>query len=290
MKKNAPDVLFVPSHTLPLTLPTRSVITIHDVAFKRIRSAYSFAQYHYLNWSTKFAVKKATHIIVPSEATANDLIKFFKCDKEKITVIPHGFTPPENYDEKIFQDSPVLSYFGIGPKMKYLLFVGRLESKKNLARLVEAFAKFHSTHPDYKLVLAGKRGHGFKAIWGKVKALNLVEQVIMPGYITEEEKSALYAHCQAFVFPSLYEGFGLPILEAFYYSKPVLVSDNSSLPEVAGDAGVYVDAYNVDNIADGLKEVIKLDGEKGKKLLANFTWDKAAKKTFKVIYGQQADR
>lgn len=286
MKKNAPDVLFVPSHTLPLTLPKRSVIMVHDVAFKRIRSAYSFTQYHYLNWSTKFAVKNATQIIVPSEATANDLVEFFKCERKKITVIPHGFTPPETFDEKIFQDSPVLSYFEIDPKMKYFLFVGRLESKKNLARLVEAFATFHSKNPAYKLVLAGKRGHGFQEIWKKVKSLNLVEHVIMPGYITEEEKSALYAHCQAFVFPSLYEGFGLPILEAFYYGKPVLTSDNSSLPEVGGEGAVYVDAYSVDEIADGLRKVLKLDGAKGKKILTGFDWKKAAKKTMKVIYGQ----
>lgn len=283
MKKNAPDVLFVPSHTLPLNLPKRSVITIHDVAFKRIRSSYSFTQYHYLNWSTKFAVKKASQIIVPSEATANDLVEFYNCDRKKIMVVPHGFVAPESFDKNIFKDSPALSHFGIGPKMKYLLFVGRLESKKNLVRLIEAFAKFHTKNPDYKLILAGKRGYGFKDIWAKVRELNVVNHVIMPGYITEEEKAALYSYCQAFLFPSLYEGFGLPILEAFYYGKPVMVSDNSSLPEVAGKCGIYVDPYKVESISKGLVKVLKLDGAKGKKLLGNFSWEEAAKKTLSIL-------
>ena len=108
MSKNPPDVLFVPSHVLPLNLPKRSVITIHDVAFKHLKNSYSFSQYHYLNWSTKFAVKKATKIIVPSEATKEDLIKFFQCPVEKIVVIPHGFeAPAEVDDETVLKDSVV---------------------------------------------------------------------------------------------------------------------------------------------------------------------------------------
>lgn len=289
--KNPPDVLFVPSHTLPLKLPKRSVVTIHDVAFRYLRKAYSFFQYHYLNWSTKYAVKHATKIIVPSEATKKDLISFYNCPAEKIEVVPHGFEIPGALHEDVFENSTVFKYFKITRETKYILFVGRLESKKNLVRLVEAFSKFIKKNEDYKLILAGKRGVGFNEILKIVDKLELMHKVIMPGYITEHEKAALYKYCQIFAFPSLYEGFGLPILEAFYYEKPVVCSNVSSIPEVGGDAVKYVDPYDSDSIAEGLaslgeggdyvEELIK----KGKTRLSEFSWEKAAKKTLKIIHG-----
>lgn len=291
IKKNPPNVLFVPSHTLPFCLPKRSVITIHDTAFKYLRKSYSFFQYHYLNWSTKRAVKKATKIIVPSRATASDLISFYNCPKEKIVIIPHGFTPPEAVYDNVFKNSFIFKYFGITKTVPYILFVGRLESKKNLQRLVEAFREFSKKYPKYKLILAGKRGVGFKEILKTVGRLKLMHRVIMPGYVTEHEKAALYKYCKFFAFPSLYEGFGLPILEAFYYKKPVLCSNVSCLPEVGGDAVKYIDPYDIKSIMTGLidlakggpeiDELIKKDNER----LKIFSWETAAKKTLKVLHG-----
>lgn len=285
LRRKPPDVLFVSSHVLPFFLPKRSVTTVHDVAFRHLKDSYGFIHYHYLNWSTKRAVRRASEIIVPSEATADDLVKLFKCKREKIHVIPHGYQKPNKVDDKIFRKSPVFKYFGIDPSMKYLLFVGRLETKKNLVRMVEAFAKFLKKNPDYRLILAGKRGHGFKEILKKVNELELLHKVIMPGYITEDEKAALYQHCQAFIFTSLYEGFGLPILESFSYGKPVLSSNVSSMPEVGGNIANYVDPYDVDSIADGLEKVIKMDGAKGLARVEDFTWKQAVTKTLKVIHG-----
>lgn len=132
IKKNI-DVLFVPSHVLPLIRPKRSVITIHDVAFRYLKNAYSPFQYNYLNWSTKYAVKHASKIIVPSNATKTDLISFFECPEEKIVVIPHGFSPSKVSDETIekqFSESEIFRDFHINKEMKFVLFVGRLESKK----------------------------------------------------------------------------------------------------------------------------------------------------------------
>lgn len=292
MSKNPPDVLFVPSHVLPLNLPKRSVITIHDVAFKHLKKSYSFSQYHYLNWSTKFAVRKATKIIVPSEATKQDLIKFFQCPHEKIVVIPHGFEAPADVDdEAIMKDSVVFKYFGITKVVPYILSVGRLESKKNLVRLIEAFKKFSESQPDYRLILAGKRGVGFEQILKTVNKSELMHKVIMPGYITEEEKAVLYKHAKIFAFPSLYEGFGLPILESFYYKKPVLCSNVSALPEVGGDAVHYVDPNNVEGMAEGL-EKLATDRDyaqtliaKGMERLKMFSWENSAKKTLWTIMG-----
>lgn len=292
MKSAPPDVLFVPSHVLPLTIPKKSVITIHDVAFKYLRKSYSFSQYRYLNWSTKSAVKRASKIIVPSEATRDDLISFFKCPKDKIEVIHHGFDPPHVKQkdlDSVFEKSDVLQYFGIKKTTPYILFVGRLESKKNLLRLVEAFKEFTSLHGNYQLILAGKQGLGFAEIPKLVNKLGLVGKVSMPGYVTEEEKAALYKYCNVFAFPSLYEGFGFPVLEAFHYKKPVLTSHVSCLPEIGGDAVHYVDPYDVESIALGLekltndKDYIENLIELGEKRLKKFTWKKASKKTLKVI-------
>lgn len=289
MRKNPPDVLFVPSHTLPLSLPKRTVITIHDVAFRFIKEAYSFAQYHHLNWSTKFAVKRSSKIIVPSQATKNDLIQIYKCPAEKITVIHHGFSRPAEVDDVIFQESEIFKHFEINPQMKYLLFVGRLESKKNLVGVVEAFAEFQKEHADFKLILAGKRGVGFAEILKKINELELMHKVIMPGYITEEEKAALYKHCQVFVFPSLYEGFGFPLLEAFYYKKPILTSKIAATREVCGESAWYVDPYKVEEIAVGMKALVEDENlvksftESGFERLKMFDWRAAARDTLKVI-------
>ncbi|NIA02483.1 MAG: glycosyltransferase [Nitrospirae bacterium] len=292
MKVNPPDVLFVPSHVLPLNLPKKSVIMIHDVAFKYLRKSYSFSQYHYLNWSTKFAVKNATKIIVPSEATGKDLVKFFKCPKEKIEVVYHGFTAPEVSDkeiDKVMKNSKVFKHFEITKDSPYILFVGRLESKKNLVRLVEAFDNFRKSHPEYRLILAGKRGVGFERLMKAVNRLKMANSVVMPGYVTEEEKAALYKYCKVFAFPSLYEGFGLPILEAFHYKKPVLSSHVSCLPEVAGDAACYIDPYDREVMTAGMERLVA-DKNFAKKLvhlgterLKSFTWKKVAKQTLQII-------
>ncbi|MFA5820717.1 MAG: glycosyltransferase family 1 protein [Candidatus Gracilibacteria bacterium] len=294
MRRDKPDVLFVPSHVFPLSLAKKNYLMIHDVAFRHLRSAYSFFQYHYLNWSTRVAAKKATKIIVPSEATAKDLVHFYKCPKKKIVVIPHGFAKPrldKAHLDNLFEFSEIFKYFGIDEKLKYVFFVGRLESKKNLVRLVEAFAEFAEDHEDFKLVMAGKPGVGFDKILKKIQQLKIANKVVLPGYVTEGEKAALMKNCQIFAFPSLYEGFGLPLLEAFYYEKPVLCSSSSSLPEVGGKAVHYVDPLNVSEMAEGLKKLAEDEKyaaklvAKGRERLPNFTWEASAKRTLKVLHG-----
>lgn len=292
IKRDKPDVLFVPSHTLPLRLPKKSVIMIHDVAFKHLRKSYSFFQYHYLNWSTKYAVKHATTILVPSEATSKDLQKFYQCPLEKIVVIPHGFSKPEVSTKEIdtvFKKSEVFRYFGIHKGLDYLLFVGRLESKKNLERVVKAFSEFSETHRNFKLILAGKRGIGFERILKTINEIKIMDKMIMPGYITEEEKAALYKYSKAFVFPSLYEGFGLPILEAFYYEKPIITSHGSCITEVGGEAVCYVDPYDEKDLLKGMDKIINEPKyadqlvKMGQERLRLFSWEKSAKKTLEVL-------
>lgn len=291
MAGNDPDVLFVPSHTLPLVHPRKSVVMIHDTAFRRFKKAYSFFQYSYLQFSTWLAVREASKILVPSKATRDDLIQFFGCKKEKIVVIPHGFSPPDPVQMSEKNQREFLQRYGIlfdengAQQNKYFFYVGRLEEKKNLVRLVRAFALFREKHPEFKLILAGGRGVGFRKLFNEVEYLDLWGSVIMPGYVTEEEKAILYQHCEGFVFPSLYEGFGMPILEAFYHGKPVLASNAGALPEVCGDAAIIVDPENETAIFEGLGKLLRPGKlvEKGQERLKHFDWKVAAGKTLEVF-------
>lgn len=285
------DILFVPSHTLPVIIPKKAVITIHDVAFRSFKNCYSPFDYWLLNRSTKKAVKKAWHIIVPSEATKNDLIELYNCKPEKIVVIPHGAPEfPRLLQWKEKDKVRMLQQFHLEEKDLYVFYVGRLEAKKNLARLVEGFHRFLREFPDWKLVMAGKRGVGFQDIWTKVEELGLQEQVLMPGYVTEEEKLFLLSGARIVAFPSLYEGFGLPVLEGFGIRRPVLTSNISSLPEVAGNAAHLVNPLKSEEIGVGLKRLAS-DGfyvnqliTKGDVQLKKYSWEKAAKATFEVLF------
>jgi len=288
MLLHKPDVLFVPSHMFPRFAPKKSYIMIHDVAFMHMKKAYSHIHYRHLKSGTKYAVKKAKKILVPSEATKKDLMKFFKCPEEKIAVIYHGC----DFTQKTLQpkfESEVFEQMGLKRKDSFFLFVGRIEAKKNIERVIEAFMKFSENFPNWKLILAGKRGQGFNKILNKAEKLNAFEKVIMPGYVTENEKHVLLKYCNAFVFPSLYEGFGFPILEAFVYGKPVITSQKASAPEVAGDAAIYVDPTDAKSIQDAMRKIVSDPNlkveliEKEKARLAKFKWEDSIKKTIEIL-------
>jgi len=288
MLLHKPDVLFIPSHMFPRFAPKRAYIMIHDVAFMHIKNAYGRIHYWHLKSGTKYAVKKAKKILVPSEATKKDLIKFFKCPEEKIEVVYHGC----DFAHKTLQpkfESEVFERMGLKRKDSFFLFIGRIEAKKNISRIIEAFMKFSEKFPNWKLILAGKRGAGFQQILKKAEQLNAFEKVVMPGYITENEKHVLMKYCNAFVFPSLYEGFGFPILEAFTYGKIVITSQKASATEVAGDAAIYVDPNNEQSIQDAMRRIVSTPNlkeelaKKEKIMLAKFKWKDSIAKTVKIL-------
>lgn len=289
MHKSPPDKLFVPSHTLPFICPKDSIITIHDVAFKHLRKSYSLMQYAYLDVSTRFAVSKASKIIVPSECTRKDLIYFYKCPADKISVIHHGYENLPDLCMTKDQEEEVLKQFWLTKEDKFMLFIGRLETKKNVSNLVKAFSVFVKDHKDWKLFLGGKRGIGFNKILKTVDHLKIWDNVIMPGYVRDVEKYVLFKYCKMFVFPSLYEGFGFPLLEAFADKKPVLTSNVSSIPEIAGNAVYYTDPCNHDVMAKDM-EKLALDENLQKELTTNgvkqlekFRWDVAITKTWNIL-------
>lgn len=291
------DILFIPSHILPLWIPKKTVVTIHDIAFKMpgMEKVYDLKNSLMLRWSTWRAVKKAFRIIVPSESVKEDLIRVYKCKAEKIRVVYHGGPDMTGDNNPLFkkwtanQKSQMLERLGLTEKDLTILFVGRLEKKKNLSNLVAGFARFLKEYPDWKLVLAGKKGLGHQEIETKIAELGLAKSIVMTGYISEDEKKFLLEKCRVFAFPSRYEGFGLPILEAFAYRRPVLTSKVSSMPEIAGKAAFLADPDKVEEIGVGLKRLVadgvyisKLINE-GEKQLAKFSWEKAARETFNVL-------
>jgi len=281
MLRRPPDLLFVPAHVLPFFAPRRSFVTIHDVAFEKIPEAYGLFQRLYLGWSTRRAVRYCETVFVPSESVAKDL-KLFFCAK-RVEVIPHGLLPLLR--EKNLQKSRTPLFF----------FMGRLEAKKNLSTLLEAWAVVQKKCSG-TLVLAGSPGEGFEKLVEKVHALGLDESVKFPGFVSEKAASTLFHTATAFVFPSLEEGFGLPLLQAFSVGCPVLCSDIPAHREVAGDAALYAEATDVQAFAAGM---LKLAGDasvgaelarKGKERVKRYSWKAAARVLASVFRKSDSSR
>lgn len=286
------DRLFLPVQAVPLFIP-RSVevtVTIHDLAFKKYPETFPKLDLWKLNFLLNAAVKRADKLIAVSQSTKNDLLQFFPNLKEEcIKVVHHGF------DEEFF--STQLSVEEIDETLSrydlhtgnYVLYVGALQPRKNLVRLIEAFDIAKKNIPEMKLVLAGETAWLASDIFSARERSEYKNDIILSGRVSFEELRALYQGARVFAFPSLYEGFGLPILEAFASGVPVLSSNNSSLQEVGGDAALYADALSVNDIAEKLKRLWseeKLRAElvaKGYEQLKKFSWDKCAKETLEYI-------
>ncbi|MGJ3237459.1 MAG: glycosyltransferase family 4 protein [Anaerolineae bacterium] len=274
-----PDVTFVPAHTLPYALPGHAVVTVHDLGYKHFPEAHPASQLRYLDWSTCHSAKRATRILADSQATADDLQHFYHIPSEKITVVYPGVDPPT--------DKPgweLYSKYQI--PLTYFLFIGTLQPRKNIERIVQAFDMWQHANPDKSigLVLAGKPGWLFDEAW-----VQDVENVHITGYIDEADKGALLRQATGLLFPSLYEGFGFPVLEAMHMSTAVIASNSSSLPELVGDAGILVDPLSVPEIAASLdvlanNELLRRKLEiKGMMQARQFTWERAAQQTLTLL-------
>lgn len=298
MLSEPPDVLFIPGHVLPIIHPRKSVVMIHDVAFMAFPQVYTFTKRMYLKFTTWLGVREAAKLLVPSQVVADDLVRYFSCPREKIQVVHHGFEMPgareqQHYD--LIEDRPstdILESFGLTSETPYIFYVGRLEEKKNLARLIEAFLQFHETHPTWKLVLAGSRGFGFKQIFEIVEKRDAWNAVIMPGYITDTERADLYRQCRFTAFVSLAEGFGFPILESMSYGKDVLMSDLPIMHEVSGKGfkGTFVDPLDVSAIAAGLSSLADSTAsvphnhqDALRRIPMQYSWDRAADETLRLL-------
>lgn len=290
--RHPPDVLFIPAHVLPLGAPfvrgMRTVVTIHDLGYLRYPETHTTAHRLYLRLSTVWSARAASHLIAVSRATRDDLVRLARVPPAKVTVVHHGLA--ERFQRSTANPARVQAI--VGEDRPYFLYVGTIQPRKNLARLIEAFAQFRADglQPAPFLVIAGKRGWLSDGIAERAAELGVADCVRFVGYVADEDLPALYRGALAFVFPSLYEGFGMPVLEAMACGAPVLTSTTSSLPEVAGNAALLVDPLDTRAIASGLarlardaalRESLRIQGCRW---VAHFTWDRCAEETLRVLF------
>ncbi len=286
MAFRSPDVLFVPSHVIPLVHPRVSFVTVHDLGYLRFPHAHTFSQRLYLALSTRWNVAVSRTVFAVSNATAKDLVERYGADESKVSVVYPGVN---ERIKRVGRDErkPVLEKYGLEDG-KYVLYLGTIQPRKNLKRLIEAFARLPA-RDGLKLVIAGKKGWKTAEITRVATQLGLGDGIAFTGYVPEEEKAALISGAIVFAFVSLYEGFGFPVLEAQACGTPVLASNTSSLPEVAGDGAVLVDPTSIDAIAYGLQRLIEDEGlradfvAKGRENVKRFSWDETAKKILEAI-------
>ncbi len=291
MVRHPPDLLFVPAHVLPVLRPRRTLVTVHDLGFRRFPKAHPASQRRYLEMSTRWNVRVATHILADSEATRDAIIEAYDVPAQKLTVVYPGYEPDLKPVRNRDRIERVRRRYNIPGD--YVLFIGRIQPRKNLTRLIEAFSRVLADHPNLTLVLAGPTGWLGDPIQARATALGVADKVIFPGYVATEDKAALISGARLFAYPSLYEGFGFPVLEAQACGTPLLTSTTSSLPEVAGEGGLLVDPVNIGAIAGGLRRLLD-DQARGGRLskrlvtqgfenLARFSWDIAARQVQAVV-------
>ena len=285
-KKLANGTIFhATEHLLaPMTsMPT--VITIHDIIPHLFPEYHTKLNYNFLKVAMPLFCRRANAIITVSEASKLDLVKHYKIPAGKITVIPeaaadHFFVPSQTDINR------VRSKYGL-PK-NYLLHIGTIEPRKNLNRLVDALLKLRTTHSNLKLVLAGSKGWLVDSFFERLKADQLENIVVSPGWIDDEDLPGLIAGAQLGVQPSLYEGFGLPVLEHMACGQVVASSNRSSLPEVGGNAAAYFDPENVDEMVSVIGRLLTAPNEMtmrreaGLKQAAKFSWERAASETIEL--------
>ncbi|OIO19974.1 MAG: hypothetical protein AUJ23_01025 [Candidatus Magasanikbacteria bacterium CG1_02_32_51] len=287
-----PDILFIPAHVFPIIHPKKTVMTIHDIAALDFGESYNFFEKWYSLFSGKLALKKLWKIIVPSIFTKQELKKLSgqNFPEEKIKVIYHGFNQNYNKNFSLEEKNTVLNKYKIGTK--FLLSISRLEHKKNTLSIVKAFEilKNKLAYSDLQLVLIGKPGYGFEEVQKIVNNSPYKKDIILPGWVEEKDLPVILSASQIFVFPSLYEGFGLPILQAMSAGIPVVTSKGSSLSEIGGEACLYIDPNNVSEIAENIAKFLLDENLRQEKInlgllrAKDFSWEKCAKETWDVLF------
>lgn len=284
-----PDALFVPAHVLPLSCPVPAMVTVHDLGYLHYPEAHRSFDRWYLDWTTRRHTRVARHLIADSQATRDDLLGFYKARPEQISVVYLGRDEMlARINERQVIEAAKSKYNIQGD---YLLYLGTLQPRKNLLRLIEAFHQAVAAlqETDLRLVIAGRQGWLYAEILERAQQLGIAERVIFPGFVAETDKPALLSGALAYVFPSLYEGFGLPVLEAMACGVPVLTSNCSSLPEVAGQAALLVDPHDTAQIAEGLVRLITQADlrselvERGYRQILHFSWSKAAEQVLEIL-------
>ena len=282
LNRTKPDLFFSPDGFIPTSGNIKTLNTIHDLNFE-----------HHPEWIPNFAIgyykkyfplcaEKATHLVTVSEYSKQDISTQYNIESNKIDVVYNGV------EDFIISDSPNLKnlktkLLGNSP---YFIFIGAINPRKNLQNIFPAFDKLNGNH---KLLVVGDKMHWNTEIEIAFNYMHNKDKVVFSGRLEKEALHYLLAKADALIFPSLFEGFGIPIIEAFKANTAVITANNTSMPEVAGDAALLVDAYSADAITDAMQKLAKDDNfknsliKKGQERANNFTWDKSAEKLWSVM-------
>ncbi len=272
-----PNAFFTPTHYAPRFSPVPTAVSVMDVSYIHFPNLFKKSDLYQLKSWTAYSVKNAKIVFTISQASKNAIIKAYGINEAKVVVTYPGV-------KRLLNMGSTNSKFTI--EGRYILFVGTLQPRKNIARLIEAFSRLKS---EVFLVVVGKKGWLYDEILEAPKKFNVEKRVKFLDFVKDEDLPQIYKKALCFILPSLYEGFGLPVLEAMKYGCPVVTSNISSLPEVGGDAVLYVDPFNVDDIVKKL-ELIVSDRElreklikKGYEQVKKFSWEKTARETLSVL-------
>ena len=286
IKKHELNVFWGPNYVLPAKVrDVKYFVTIHDMAIFMFKHVGQWQNSLQIRLLLKRNIKKSQKVIAVSQSTKNDVINIMRTKEDEISVVYNG---GESADKKV--DGEIRPEFQ--RLNKYLLFIGAIEPRKNINTIISGFESYcvNTDDKDMVLVLAGGRGWNCDDIYEKAKNSKYADRIIMPGFISEIEKQFLLSKATAFVYPSLYEGFGIPILEAYKYGLPVITANNSSLPEVGGNAAYYIDTYDSVGLSDAIAKITSLSVDEKANLQAEmqtklneFSWDKCAEETLQII-------
>ena len=285
------DVLHV-TYTSPLWAPCPIVVTVHDISFVEHPEWFSRRDLRVLSTTVPMSIRKARRVITVSELCREQIIDHYRVPPEKVVAIPNAAGPAAMAlsDEDARRE---LAAMGLDSKRPYALAVGNLQPRKNLIRLIGAIRSVAAQGIDLDLLVVGPEHYRAEEVLGEAR--EAAERIKFTGYITDRQLAACYSCASVFAFPSLFEGFGIPLLEAMAHGVPVVCSKAGAFPEVCGDAALYFDPLDVDSIADALTRVVK-DGalrleliRKGRAREREFTWRRSAESTL-AVYRQSARR
>lgn len=281
------DVFFSTAHYGPRFSKVPYVVTIHDLSYLHYPRLFNKDDLLQLTAWSKYSIENSKHIIAPSKSTKEDIVKNYKVPAAKITVTYEG------YNKNLFKPlqknkiDAILKKYKI--KRDYVIFVGTLQPRKNVEKLIEAFAILKgSSLSNLQLVVCGKKGWLYEPILEKSKELGIQDKVVFTDFVPDKDLPALISKAKAYVLPSLWEGFGIPVIEAQACGVPTVVSNTSSLPEIVGDSAVLIDPEDTESIAKGIKKALDPENapnlvKKGLENIKRFSWETCAAETIKVL-------
>jgi len=278
------DLIHSLHYTFPLVCPCSRVVTMHDMTFFLCPQMHTLGRRIVMPFFIKTALRHAEGVLFVSQSTRNDAEKMFGTGDNLRSVTPLGVD--ETYFAVVSQQQVKDMLLRLKIKAPYILFLGTLEPRKNVLRLIQAFASIGEKHPQHILVIAGGLGWNYQPALDAIEQSSLKQRILRLGYIAAEDKIPLIAGCDLMVYPSLYEGFGLPVLEGMALGVPIITGNTSSLPEVAGDGALCIDVTSIEELENSIREILENASLRKQLILRarlqaqNFTWSLTGRLTY----------